>query len=138
MNSKNKVILAIVAVLAIAAIIALGIKNQMQKQPDDENVIKIGAILPLTGAFAFEGEKAAAAIRMAADEFNESPSAKKKIKLLLEDGKFTVINGTGDNAYFSVEAVIGNQGRNGHHQSQSSGFESQGHAHHYVFGIKAS
>ena len=90
MNSKNKIILAVVAVLAIAAIIALGIKNQMNHNSgDDENVIRLGAIMPLTGPLAFVGESSKEGLLLAVDIFNNSVNG-KRIKVILEDGKGTV------------------------------------------------
>lgn len=90
MNRTTKIIIAAAAVLAVAAIAFFGIRNQMRKNTGDGSVIRIGAVLPLTGAFAFEGQKAAAAIKLAADEINASSQGGPKVKLLLEDGKFTV------------------------------------------------
>ena len=56
MSRKNKIVIAIIAVIAVAAIAFFGIRHRMRKPADDNNVIKIGAILPLTGAASFLGE----------------------------------------------------------------------------------
>ena len=92
MNSKNKIILSVVAVLAIVVIIAFGIKNQMQKQPEDGNVIKIAAILPLTGAQAVDGQELSDAISLAAETLNElhkNDQGHRKIQLLIEDSQLS-------------------------------------------------
>ena len=79
MNSKNKIILAVVAVLAVAAIIALGIKNQMQKQPEDG--LKVGVVLPLTGDWSNFGEKMANGIKLWQKEHHEA-----NVSIFFEDG----------------------------------------------------
>jgi branched-chain amino acid transport system substrate-binding protein len=52
---KNKIIIGIISIVVIIIIVALGVKNN-SKQLDDENVIKVGAVLPLTGNAAGIGE----------------------------------------------------------------------------------
>ena len=89
MNSKNKIILAIIAVLAVVAIIALGIRNQMnQNSGDDENVIKVGVILPLTGSLGYEGVRMRDAMELALSQLDNDK--RSILELNYEDGKFLV------------------------------------------------
>ncbi len=84
---KNKKLLIGIGIVVLIGIVLVGIFRNRQQAVDD-NVIRIGAILPLTGDFAFEGNKAAKAIMLAEKEIN-GDSPKKQIEVLLEDGKFT-------------------------------------------------
>ena len=84
---KNKKLLIEIGIVVITGIALIGVYKNCQKEVDDD-VIRIGAILPLTGDFAFEGDKAAKAIMLAEQEINNNEQ-KTKIKVLLEDGKFT-------------------------------------------------
>ncbi len=89
MSRKTKIVVAIVAVIVIAAITFFGVKNQMRKDTDDENVIKIGAILPLTGNLAFAGESCRDGVIFAVEKFNSKSSA-VKFQILFADSKGTV------------------------------------------------
>lgn len=88
MSKKVKIVIAVFAVIAIAAIAFFGIRNQMRKRAAaDKKVIKVGVILPLTGPLSSDGARLKAAICMAEDE--QSPDA-PKISFCFEDGKYTV------------------------------------------------
>lgn len=87
MSRKTKNIIAIIMVIAVTAIALLGISNQKLKHTDDKNVIKIGAILPLTGNYAFAGESCRDGMLLAIEMFNKVHG--KKVKVLCEDGKGT-------------------------------------------------
>ncbi|RKZ22128.1 hypothetical protein DRQ18_03210, partial [bacterium] len=52
-----------------------------------EKVIKIGAILPLTGRTAFLGEGERNALLLAVEEINKEGINGKKIELIIEDSK---------------------------------------------------
>ena len=53
---------------------------------NEENIIKIGAIVPLTGPFASYGEPVKNGMLLAVDEINNNGGVKgKKIKLIIED-----------------------------------------------------
>lgn len=84
---KSKKLLMGFGIVVVIGIALIGVYKNRQEEVDDD-VIRIGAILPLTGDFAFEGDKAAKAIMLAEQEINNREQ-KKKIKVLLEDGKFT-------------------------------------------------
>lgn len=85
MNKKTSLILAFL--LLIFAIVAVSIHlGQVRSGSSDE--LRIGAILPLSGEFAEEGQKALCAIRMAEDR-NNADAGKKPMRVLVEDGKFT-------------------------------------------------
>lgn len=58
----------------------------IQQQPREKEVIKIGAILPLSGNSAFLGESELRGFELAIDEFNEQ-SAAFKAELIAEDSK---------------------------------------------------
>ncbi len=89
MNRNTKILTIVIVVVAVCAIAFFGIRNQMkQHSGDDKNVIKIGAILPLTGDMSEEGQKGLAAIKLAIEKQNKQ-NQNKKYKLLVEDGKFT-------------------------------------------------
>lgn len=85
---KKKITIGAIVALIVIVIAFFGIRNQMSKT-DDENVIKIGVILPLTGALSQEGKNCQAAVELAAKEINEKGNNLFKVKLLIEDSKFT-------------------------------------------------
>ena len=87
MSRKTKIVVAIVAVIAVAAIAFFGIRNQMQKA-DGEDVIKIGAIIFLTGPQAASGQDVLDGLKFAEKRINAKGGVNgKKIQLLIEDSK---------------------------------------------------
>ena len=84
MNKTTKVIIGAVVLVLIVGIVWYSNKNQ---QPVVKNeTIKIGAILPLTGTAATQGESIKNAIGMAVDEKNAKGGVNgKKIELIIED-----------------------------------------------------
>ena len=86
---KNKRLLTGLGIVVILlVIITFGI-NKKNKQESDENVIRIGAILPLTGNLAFFGESCKEGIILATEKFN-SEHPHHKLSILYEDCKGTV------------------------------------------------
>jgi branched-chain amino acid transport system substrate-binding protein len=81
MKKQNKIYLGIgiVAVVLIAAIV-------MFSMPKGEETIKIGATLPLSGAYSFYGESVLNAMNLAIDEIN-SKEEDLSIQLVVEDNK---------------------------------------------------
>ena len=82
-NMKLLISLSVVVVL-----VALIFWHQMQKTNDVKSDIKIGAILPLTGVFAFAGESCRNGMLLAVEKFNET-DPNIIIQVLCEDGKGT-------------------------------------------------
>jgi len=82
--AKRSLWLIIGAVIIIAVII-IGIQRT-QKPTPEEKVIKIGAILPLTGNLAFLGEPERDALQVAINEIRNS-EGQSKIQLFIEDSK---------------------------------------------------
>lgn len=80
---RNKTIWIVLGaiVVAIVAIVAL----QQTRQPKEEKVIKIGAILPLTGDLAYLGKPELEALRIATEEINRMGQV--KVSLVVEDSK---------------------------------------------------
>ena len=85
---KNKKLLFILAAVAILAAVLI-IVTQFQKPKESaENVIKIGAILPLTGSAAEIAEQHKQGIDFAVDEINKNGGIRgRKIQLIYEDDK---------------------------------------------------
>lgn len=86
MKKNQKLLVTIGVAIVVVAVAIVVCCNKSGSIVSNE--VLIGAILPLTGDFAFEGEKAAKAIMLAEAEINNS-SSNKHVKVLLEDGKFT-------------------------------------------------
>lgn len=86
MDRKSKIVIAVVAVIAVAALAFFGIRNQMRKTTTDENVIKIGVVLPLTGFGAHNGEMVKNGFDLAQSEINASNDL-PKIQVFYEDNK---------------------------------------------------
>ena len=85
---KNKKLLFILAAVAILAAVLI-IVTQFQKPKESaENVIKIGAILPLTGSAAEIAEQHKQGIDFAVDEINKNDGIRgRKVQLIYEDDK---------------------------------------------------
>ena len=86
MSRKTKIVVAIAAVIAVAAIAFFGVRNQMQANATS-GTAKVGVILPLTGPLAAEGERMLAAVKLSE---KRQASSKPSVQFLVEDGKYTV------------------------------------------------
>lgn len=84
--TKNKKLLIGIGIVVLIGIALVGILRNRQ-QVAGENVVRVGVILPLTGALGYEGERLMAAIQYAQTVVNN-----RDVKLLcyVEDGKYTV------------------------------------------------
>lgn len=81
MNKNTKIIIGVIVVLIVIG----GIWYGVSKQPEEQGVIKIGAILPLTGDSAFMGQSAQKAILLAKEQM---PGGKRyNYELIFEDGE---------------------------------------------------
>ena len=80
-NSKKTIIVSLIFLICIVAV--LGIKSYQDNQNVD-NVLKIGAILPLTGSVSDIGEGNKAGIELALEKVNANG---KKIEVCFEDGR---------------------------------------------------
>ena len=88
---KNKGLLVGLIAIAIFVIGYFVWKSSNNPVSKDKEIIKIGAILPLTGDLATYGQSGQEGMEIALDEFNkEFPN---KVKLVLEDDKGTVKDG---------------------------------------------
>ena len=85
MDKNKKTLFGIVAAIAVVcAVVALVVNKGGQKEGDKE-VIKIGAILPLTGGAAATGQFTREGIELAVEEINSNPKSKYRIKMIIED-----------------------------------------------------
>lgn len=91
---NRNVVLGIVAAL-IAVLIVLGIYRQVDKK-QEKGVIKIGAILPLTGAASVAGEASRKGLELAVENYNNS-NPQEQAELILQDSKSNAKDGL--NAY---------------------------------------
>lgn len=98
-----KRVLSTILILVIAGFSLTTCKNQGKKSEEEKEVIKIGAILPLTGPLSQIGSDEKFAIDMALKEINEK---KKQITVIYEDSK-----GKGKEGLLSVNKMK-NQGVN--------------------------
>jgi branched-chain amino acid transport system substrate-binding protein len=80
---RKKTIFAIIGVLAVIAAIIVGIR--LVQKPAEENVIKIGAILPLTGPGAIFAQYIKEGIELALDEINKASPL--RVSIVYEDSK---------------------------------------------------
>ncbi len=87
MNKKNWLWIALAIIVVVGGVLLY--KNKAKEQ--DEDVVKIGTILPLTGVSAELGAPMLEAMQIAVKTHNEIliKNGKKPIKLLVEDGKST-------------------------------------------------
>ena len=81
---KTKLMIAISAAVLIGIVSLLVYRGQNRAASD--NVIRIGAILPLTGAVADDGFEAMLGVQYAIEKINESG---KTLQVKIEDGKYT-------------------------------------------------
>ncbi len=84
--SKQKTIIFTLLAIIILIVIAFGVHNQIKMNGEDENVIKIGAILPLTGTMSSLGNAERLGLEAAVAELN-ARGDRKKIRLVIEDSK---------------------------------------------------
>ena len=84
---KNKKLLIGIGIVALLGIVSIGVYWNYQ-QVNEGNVVRIGAILPMTGSVGFEGERVLAAMKMALEEEN-SRGTNLCLKLIVEDGKWS-------------------------------------------------
>lgn len=83
---KNKKLWIGIGVVVIIGIIVFSVYyNYCSITFDNSKAFRVGAILPLTGAVGFEGERIQAALKMAQSSFESS----KDVKLIFADGKWT-------------------------------------------------
>ena len=85
---KNKKLLIALGVIVVLAIVGIGIHKNRQQTADD-NVIRIGAILPLTGVSSDLAEPMMCAMKIAEEQINSLRPLGQKIAILYEDGKST-------------------------------------------------
>jgi len=85
---KNKKLLFILAAVAILAAVLIIVTQFQKPQENSENIIKIGAILPLTGNLAIMGEMERNALLLAKNECNTKKLLKnKKLEIIIGDSK---------------------------------------------------
>ncbi|MBP5344339.1 MAG: ABC transporter substrate-binding protein [Alphaproteobacteria bacterium] len=79
-------------VLVVLIIVAFGGRAwYLHKQSvAEKDVVKIGALLPLTGPTARDGMDALAGMKIALEEINRDPTSNTKIDIWVEDNKFSV------------------------------------------------
>ena len=86
MSRKTKIIVAIVAVIAVA-VIAISIHENRQQAPEN-NIIRIGAILTLSGNVSYWSHELKKGMDLAAECINTSPNQTFKINIKYEDNAF--------------------------------------------------
>jgi len=87
-DSKFFTIVAVIAVVAIISILGFGISGFFILPLGQEKIIKIGAILPLTGQNARYGELEKTGLEMALQEINNSGGINgKKLEIIYEDSQ---------------------------------------------------
>ena len=83
---SRKTIFAIIAVLVVIAAIIVGIR--LAQKPAEENVIKIGAILPLTGSAAEIAEQHKMGLDFAVEKINSMGGINgEKLEIIYEDDR---------------------------------------------------
>lgn len=80
---KNKTV--IIGVVALVAFCIFGVFRSCRSTTDDK-VVRIGAVLPLTGPLSFVGESAQKGMTLALDEFKTKGTG-KQVQLEIADGK---------------------------------------------------
>lgn len=82
---KNKILFIIAIILIVVAVIFF-ILSQKQGQPTEAESIKIGAIIPLTGAASYVGQQNQIGLSLAVDEINKKGGIRgEKIEIIYED-----------------------------------------------------
>ena len=82
---KLIITLCVVVVVAVFAGRAVWL---YQHRETNANVIKIGAILPMSGIYGEEGKDVLTCLKIATEDFNKA-NPKTPVKLLFEDGKYS-------------------------------------------------
>lgn len=82
MTKTTKIIIGIV----IAILVIAGIWYEVRRKPKEEGVIKVGAILSLTGNYSYWGEYNRKGIELAVEEIN-TKLENKKIEVIYEDSQ---------------------------------------------------
>lgn len=83
---KNKLLIAIGAAVLVGIVSLLAYRSQNTSASDD--VIRIGAILPLTGSMSFLGEPELLGLQAAVEEYNAKSNTHNRVmELLVEDSK---------------------------------------------------
>jgi branched-chain amino acid transport system substrate-binding protein len=93
MSKKNLLYGIIVAVVVVCVVVAVivGERNSGEQQAGgDKDVIKIGAILPLTGNLSSLGNSVAAGLKIAVEEINEA--SPMKFDVIIEDNNSDIKN----------------------------------------------
>lgn len=86
---KKKITIGAIIALVVIVIAFLGIRNQMSNT-DDENVVKIGAIIMLTGVGGDFGKEALTVLQFAQEQARKlQKDQNAKIEFLIEDSKST-------------------------------------------------
>ena len=84
---KNRKLLISLGIVVLVAIVAIAIFKNRQPKANDK-VIRIGAILPLTGSMSFLGEPELLGVQAAVEKYNESQEGQKHpMQLIIEDSK---------------------------------------------------
>jgi len=109
MDSKKITIISTV-ILAIALIAVFSFSQAgtgfFSLQPEKEETIKIGAILPLSGKYGYIGGYMAEGLEMAKDEINSSGSVNgRKLEIVYEDS--LADTKTGISAYQKLARIDG-------------------------------
>jgi len=73
--------IGVIAIIILAVAVPLSIRNSSE----EKEVIKIGAVLPLTGPLSYLGEDELLGLEIALNEINEK--AQKKIEIIIEDSQ---------------------------------------------------
>ncbi|MBQ2623828.1 MAG: ABC transporter substrate-binding protein [Kiritimatiellae bacterium] len=84
---KNKLLIAIGAVVLIGIVSLLAYKATNKSAPDD--VIRIGAILPLTGSVSVMGQEIFNSIKIAEQKLEGRFGNEQPFELIVEDGRYT-------------------------------------------------
>lgn len=84
----KKWIVGIAAAAIVSGVAFLGYRNHMSlNPPSDKPVVKIGAILPLTGNLAHTGDNVRKVLANAADRINADPNRIFTYRLVIEDNQ---------------------------------------------------
>jgi len=84
MTNTSKIILWLLVII----VVIIGIWYGVSRKPAEEEPIKIGAVLPLTGTESSWGADAKEGIELAVEEINSRGGIKnKKIEIIYEDGQ---------------------------------------------------
>lgn len=88
MNKNIKVIFGIILLIIAIFLIIKGVHKK--HLVSDNQPLKVGALLILSGEFSPYGERSRYAIEIAADEYNQNPKHIRKVEVVYEDTKADV------------------------------------------------